>query len=1144
MLIESFEPKTNNHDKERKGLMMRISWKLRLAVCAGALSVMTDVAAEDVVLHLNGGETAVAVDSGKTVVVTSLVEDTPGCGATSDIVKSGAGTLVLPTGISTSYRHLLIDGGLVSVAAESCFGSGDVRVSSGGLRYTATLTQGRKTSFVGDGEVVVDAGVTYTFKSNFLAVASGKSVTKKGQGIWKMGTVFVPGLTMAGGSKWIVDEGTLQCNGGSMFGGRDVRSDIALEVHEQGSFVVTSGDQHTPLSNLILRGGTVRAPLAQYRSTDGQIEGAGKWKGLGLNGPITVLASEQTSRIVARQSHLAHNAGWTTVFDVREGATLEMDVMLQPGIDNDGNFVKKGAGTLRFLKPVEAAGTALVEEGDVELAPGVRLPTQTKILATGGRIVLRDGSQVAGGVSGAPALCASADVWMDATRYVGTDGATVSAIPNLGMAGGSFGKPQWTRGSYVIPALPTYVASGINGKPAFGFNGGQGLMLTAYTNHTANIHVFYVARWTHWEAQGGKGKWGGAFSFGNRTMTTTADKTPGAFVWKHNGDSNPGYVTLTASQKDCLVDGSAFAAQDPYVPFQVYGRVTDSAVYHYLYGGDDAILSQSKSISSPANLSVDLILLGGQITTGGAALVKSTSVDGSGIASNSENRMFIGNIGELLVFTRKLESDEVAAVNTYLRRKWFDSQLDVSREISAATTLLVPAAERADFSCGTDGGCVGAVLEIGKTGEGTLHLGGDASGAVRVNVKAGGLDLAPTAQPSHANVWIDASDVSTVVTDDNGKVTNLVNKGSCGGVFTKCYGTDIPDGPSFTSDAEGINNHPVLKFAGVGGLVTSCYTNRSSPRNISVYMVGRRTFFADAGGSGRWACPYVFSTRQATGKDDNTSGTIFFQDYSGYARFNYDGGSYVDKIYGQPVDGTASIMTFHNSTNGYLVAWETASSSAEIAVKNDMDNPALDIDVLQLGLRLGAGGVPQWNTKTPASRRSWFGDIGEMIVCSEPLTQAQETELFGYLRKKWLNKGSGSITPPAWLTGVPMMPVTGMSTELKMADGTSLRHEAGCLTLGNLETTGSVNWTRIWNGLEPSGIKMFSVSDSVNVASGTLELVPSYDESAVLIDGAAQMSRPDFAVVGKPGLGVWRTRVDGSRVYLYGLQPGFLLLFK
>ena len=145
-----------------------------------------------------------------------------------------------------------------------------------------------------------------------------------------------------------------------------------------------------------------------------------------------------------------------------------------------------------------------------------------------------------------------------------------------------------------------------------------------------------------------------------------------------------------------------------------------------------------------------------------------------------------------------------------------------------------------------------------------------------------------------------------------------------------------------------------------------------------------------------------------------------------------------------------------------------------------------------------ANGQAQWYGEEKTNNRMWYGDIAEMIVTTMPLGQGQEDQLLAYLRKKWLNKGSGSATPPAWLTGMPATPATDADTALVMADGTSLRHEAATQTLGALVTDGTVDWTRVWDGITTSSFALFAVDGDVSLGTVNLTPQPKPTEGKVL----------------------------------------------
>ena len=166
--------------------------------------------------------------------------------------------------------------------------------------------------------------------------------------------------------------------------------------------------------------------------------------------------------------------------------------------------------------------------------------------------------------------------------------------------------------------------------------------------------------------------------------------------------------------------------------------------------------------------------------------------------------------------------------------------------------------------------------------------------------------------------------------------------------------------------------------------------------------------------------------------------------------------------------------------------------------KTDEKCEPFRIDILQLGGRLMNYGEPQWYNDGNSRNRFGYCDIAEMIATTMPLGEHQEAELLDYLRKKWMNKGAGSATPPAWLSGIPATPATDADTALVMADGTSLQHEAATQTLGALETVGTVDWTRVWDGVTAGSFPLFAVNGDVSLGTVNLTPQPKPTEGKVL----------------------------------------------
>ena len=1064
-------------------------------------------------LILNGGTVTVNVPAGETVSVTGVTSTPLVDGldtSRTHVVKTGDGTLELPAGISAAYGDLDIRQGFVGVTDESSFGSGTATVADGaGLRILNSFSQGRATlSFDGAATLDIPAGVTLGFTPSRFK-CSGKTLTKTGGGLWRMDATFP---SLAAGTRWIVHEGTLRACAGDAFSTYKTKPALVLEIHEGAALETAAALFHLPIGDVTLRGGTLRAGYGQFTGDLQPLEGGTTWKGFGLNGTVTVLPSNdgRPARLEARACHAGHTnaatgAPFETVFDVRAGATFEVDAMICPGrlsasATLASGLVKEGAGTVRFLKPLSLTGVFDVRNGTAVFGPGVTISEQATVrVAPAAQLVLDDTARLAAKLDTVNALCASAELWLDAARLRMPDGAPIESVPNLGTLGGTFARATEGQAG-VYAAVPTFAANGINGLGSLAFNGTNALTTAAYTNFGAAVSVFLVSRWTSWEGVGDKGRWGGPFSLSARNPTSSSDPTK---------DDNQVYGGLSYQQNGGDVDGKTFDTFKTYggQNLTISGAGMEIGKPYLTYSWRDADLQKaSTALWMPDasqcvtggiiqatgdiayNCQINRVCVGGRLRNGAPQVF------------GGWNRMYFGEIGEVLVFSRRLSDAERDTINAYLHNKWFGTAEALpgagDNPMAGATRISVPADARADLvlnGAQVDGTAHGLV----KEGAGTLRYGGTATGGLALDVREGTLALASGRLASRVDVWMDATDATAYTLDADGRVTNLVNKGSAGGAFrlsTRADAGQVPPGPELKEDS--LNGRAVLAFDGNSCLALESYTNRVAPRSISVYLVARRTAWATApdvateGGFGKWASPFALARVTANESDERLSGAFHISEYAATTA-TVDLGDTGPTVTTPPTD-EPYLFVLHSLTNGYLAAYETnATDVARVprwAKGQDYHAEPCDIDLVHLGSRIREGGKPQWYGKGDSRNRCWFGDIGEFIVTTQPLTEDEEADLFAYLRAKWLNKGEGSATPPAWLAGTPATPVTDAATALALADGTRLEHAAPTLALGALETAGTVDWTRTWSGENAADFPLFSVAG--DAALGTVQFAP------------------------------------------------------
>ena len=1058
-------------------------------------------------LVLNGGTVTVNVPADETVSVTGTTSKPLFAGLDTSrtrVVKTGDGTLELPAGITAAYGELEIRQGFVSVTDESSFGSGVTTVADGaGLRILTSFSQGGATiTFDGTATLDIPTGVTLGFNPSFFK-CSGKTLVKTGGGLWRMDATFP---SLAAGTRWIVKEGTLRAFKGDAFSSYNAKPALVLEIHEGAAFETVHANAHLPIGDVTLRGGTLRAGYGQFTGDHVPLEGGTPWKGFGLNGTVTVLPSNdgRPARLEARACHAGHNnaatgAPFETTFDVREGATFEVDAMICPGCQPAGSpftsgLVKEGKGTVRFLRPLALAGVLDVRNGTAEFGPGVTIGEQATVrVAPAAKLLLDDTARLTAKFDTVSALCASAELWLDAARIRMPDGARIEAVPNLGTLGGTFARA--TEGhDGIYAAAPTFVASGINGLGSLAFNGTNALTTAAYTNTGAAVSVFLVSRWTSWESVGNKGLWGGPLSLSARDPTSFMDghmddnQTYGGLSYQHGNAATLDYLTTYGGQ-DFAVSGVGLEIGKPYLTYSWRDAdLKKASTALWMPGATQCVTGTIMQATGDIayNCQINRVCVGGRLRNGAPQVF------------SSWNRMYFGEIGEVLVFSRRLSDAERDAINAYLHNKWFGTAepLPEGSPMAGAMRISVPADARADLvldGAQADGTAHGIV----KEGAGTLRYGGAATGGLALDVREGALALASGRLASRVDVWVDAADAAARTLDADGRVTNLVNKGSAGGAFRLSARADagvVPPGPALKED--GLNGRAVLAFDGNACLALESYTNRVAPRAINIYLVARRTSWATKpdvasdGGFGKWSGPFALARVTADKSDEVLSGAFHVsEDTATTGRIDLGN---TDISLEMPPTGEPYLFVLHSLTNGYLAAYETnATDVARVPrwVKGqDYHAEPCDIDLVHLGSRIRENGRPQWYGKGDGRNRCWFGDIGEFIVTTQPLTDDEEADLFAYLRAKWLGKGDGAATPPDWLVGTPATPVTDAATTLAMADGTRLEHAAAPLPLGALETAGTVDWTRTWSGENAADFPLFSVAG--DAALGTIRFTP------------------------------------------------------
>ena len=990
------------------------------------------------------------------------------------LVKQGAGKLAL-NGHNTYTGGTFVSNGWLTVGADWQVAGGAVSLAGGNLRIAANYTPST-VCFTLDADATVD---TRTFRFGVgpaTFITKGRTMTKTGSGSIAISGSFTD--TQAKGATWVVQEGFIS-GASDPFGGHTSKTDMTLEVHE-GAYILSDG--HVPIpSRLVLRGGELRSSANRFTSAVATY----KWKTFSLNHTITVLPSldGRPSVVNALAVHMGNAATLVPTFDVRESAELQMNTAMVEGRTGNadsapltaGSFVKKGAGTLAVMQPGTLKGLVRLEEGTLRFGKGGGLGKDATLVARAGtKVSLDDGAVIDCNYCG-NSLMSSAEVWIDATKFAATDGSTVSSIPNLGTCGGSFNR--FASRTSTMAAAPTYKADAINGRPAFSFNGHQALGLDTYTNITSQITIFVVARCTHWEDSGNKGKWAAVLAGHSTTDGNTDDVASGAFYQNDNGAYT--WLAGNGNRKGIsLSSHSQIIAGTPFIDC-LRRNGTSANLMQYLYGSDTAgSASRNDYPDTPMNVN----RLGLCCRLGPNA---SCEYWGD---THTSSRLWYGDVGEVLVFSRSLSDGERAAVNEYLREKWHNttnSAVSVDALYSGRRDEIdVPAGAASLVTARTEEGA------LTKTGAGTLRVNA-MSNRQDVRVAEGTLELLPTSVVAHIDVWMDAADESVVKTNADGRIATLRNKGNAGGVFaaspsprSATYGAPTP-----VWESGAINGLRGLKFAGDSALVLDSYVNTNKHGFLTVFMVAERSPDIQFGvaGRGKWSAPFSMVSTANSVPDDKQDGAFHYDEKADgetavpYGQFYAKGDDIAkaDNITNSVPNGAAFILTCYLEGYNQYYNFETYASAEAKKVTRTVWRYC-DFNRVQLGCRLDAyGRTPLYGVGNSASR-AWYGRIGEFIVCTAPLSDAEKAEITGYLRKKWMNKGDGSASAPSVLTGAALAGSLGADTALTLAQGATVSSGAATQPIASLAASGAATLAR--SGVtDPEGYSMFSIGGDVTL---------------------------------------------------------------
>ena len=207
--------------------------------------------------------------------------------------------------------------------------------------------------------------------------------------------------------------------------------------------------------------------------------------------------------------------------------------------------------------------------------------------------------------------------------------------------------------------------------------------------------------------------------------------------------------------------------------------------------------------------------------------------------------------------------------------------------------------------------------------------------------------------------------------------------------------------------------------------------------------------------------------------------------------------------------------------------------------KLDIGSPSMNIDIVQLGGRLGNFGKATWVGNSNTGNRMWLGSIGEFIVCDGQLTEAEHLAMLDYLREKWFDGGNADAAKPVVL-GTAISPALAGDVNLSMAEGTKLESHVATLPLGSLKVEGSATFAR--GGVTDSAnYAMFNVSGGMSLPSAMTFIplcLPDSNYAKLLMGAAAQGAGATTWTIGDGSSTKWSasTSAEGVAISRAGMS--------
>ncbi len=334
---------------------------------------------------------------------------------------------------------------------------------------------------------------------------------------------------------------------------------------------------------------------------------------------------------------------------------------------------------------------------------------------------------------------------------------------------------------------------------------------------------------------------------------------------------------------------------------------------------------------------------------------------------------------------------------------------------TGAGTLRLLASSPLDGTCDVQGGVLTLARDVSLSPDLSLVC----TGGARIRLEDGALLAADVESECailrSADVWLDATRIDA---EAGASVSHIANCGVAGGAFAAQTVGGVTDiAPTLAAD--GINGLPALAFDGTQSLHLD-YTNKTE--HFSLFAVYKWDAWEATDGKGLWSGPFAFGAVQsAWAEDSNLPGAVAYyakdgpRRLFGYANYANAAGAVVQTYIAADArngaaDDYAPLLHEHEVNGGetsMALGWDATDVEARDSTKSADVSSVADfsrkIETMVLGSRMMNSGAAYRN-------RMLNGKIGELLVFSRALTDAEKKSIRAYLKKKWFTTSSSAVS--------------------------------------------------------------------------------------------------------------------------------------